>query len=128
MSNGNPYASPPPVRGRARISRKLERQVVAYFWQCRKQPPTSFSLWMRFIPAWGIMILGVTAMILAGSVVLPPQLLLLTALFGAGVTVGALLRDLSFCLRISKQWPVLEELLDWDKIDQKHDSAPGVQK
>ncbi len=121
MSQNNPYQSPPEVKGPSSKERKLEALIVKYFRQCRERPPTWLSLWRRFLPYVGIQILFIAGIILVASIIVPSAYLAHIGILSVGMILGSWLRDLGFCRKIALQWPVLEQLLDWDKIERKHE-------
>jgi len=122
MSSDNPYQSPPPsVKQPSDKSRKLEATIVKYFCKCRQTPPTWFWLWRRGVPNLAILsLLLIGALLLLGAFNTAATLLPIATFLG-GVVLGSAWRDFGYCVRIAKQWPILESLLDWQKIEQKRE-------
>ena len=103
---------------------KVQRQTLEQYRRYRgKRPGVGFfvrsNLWRYFLLVGA----GVVAFLLLLSLgVSGPAYLLL------GLVVGALLRDYALFRRFKQSWPVVEELLDWDRLNALLDETAAEEE
>lgn len=89
------------------------RRIVEQYRDWRRSPPTVASLLFRR-PARILFVVGVLIACGAGFVFTQNPIIA----FAFGMNAGVLVAQLSFCRAIPRGWAVLEQFLDWEKVDQ----------
>ena len=96
-----------------------QRRTLAAYQSLHGTRPTPLSLlsavWWRYL------LLLALAVIVA--LVLPTML----AYLAAGIVLGGVLRDLKRYWDIARAWPVVETVLDWDRIEALLAADRGVE-
>ena len=80
----------------------------------RQTPPSVIRLLLKPTSLPGVLLVG----ILGVAILVALQLPIGWPLLYAGIFIGAAARDLGFAMKAAKAWPVLNQLLDWTKIEE----------
>ena len=92
---------------------RLQRKVLSNYQIFHASPPTIAKLMSMSIVAHIAMLMCIgTALALA---IAANEKYMAAAI--AGSVVGALSRDLGVFIRIVRVWPVLNSIIDWNKVD-----------
>ena len=117
----NPYQSP----GQEPASQLPERHrtILEAYLKHRDQPPTVLVYLRKVLPFWllvmVLMAVGAAPLVLfARDATASPTLLYCGASLLAGVFIGACARDIGWIRRVVATWPVMREVIDWEKIER----------
>ena len=102
---------------------KLRAKYLKYYWKYHTSPPTLLSMLPRAVVVWILfVVLLVGAYFLASLVIDDPTYQFGLLGLSAGVMFGVVLRDIGI-MRLTEQiWPILEEIIDWEAVEEKHDA------
>ena len=109
----NPYVSPeatdPDYRSRG------ERSVLEFYWRHRDRELGVVGLVAKCVPSWCLVLLLMAVMVAMSSLLVGAYAILIAA-FAAGAMLGAMARDVGYCWRVARRWPLVRQVLDWKKI------------
>ena len=95
---------------------KRRIQLLKIYQKFRTQPPTTWTLIRMNWRVYAICL----AIILFLLMVSGESLALIVAkAFGIGLFLGAMTISAAHSAAIVKSWPVLDEIIDWDLVDEK---------
>lgn len=125
----NPYASPTSQLNPREQTR--QQKLLTFYLLLRDSPPTFVTLFVRMIPRqlltlalFGIVIgIGLAYAVIRDGSYLP---LLCMAIFLAGGFWGKFAADLGLIRRTLQTWPILHDVIDWPKVEQR--LATGEQR
>ena len=92
---------------------KLQQQVLNHYQEYHRIYPTLVQLIVRNLGRY-LLIIAVAALVLVLSYALERPAV---ANFVLGLLIGALLRDLGTFIQFTKTWPIIDPVLDWDRIE-----------
>ena len=93
---------------------RLQRRVLESYQEFHGEPPTIGKLISRSLVAHIAMLMGIGALL---AIALAADLKYVAAGI-AGAVIGVLSRDLCIFMRSVRIWPVLESVIDWEKVDE----------
>lgn len=91
---------------------KLQRQILTLYQEYHASPPSLFRLIRRNLGRYLLMLIPAAIAILLSYSIQRPSL----GAFGLGLVIGALLRDLGTFIRTIRIWPIIESVIDWDRV------------
>ena len=116
----NPYESP----ATSEVSR-YDRRVLLIYLSMRDKPPTYLRLFARMIPSY-LILCSVPILAFMGVMVLRSTIWVIPLLAGVlfvGFLLGVLTRDLGIFRRTILIWPVLSDIINWERVEQLLDDS-----
>jgi hypothetical protein len=118
-SNINPYVSP--SSGIISVNRslsRLERRQLESWWRHRDLPYTYLELLLLHVRSWITVAAILLVMVVACWWFLKwnAQFLVLSALLLTPLMLGVIARDVGLIRQFIRLWPIMSNVLDWDRI------------
>jgi hypothetical protein len=89
------------------------RNMLSVYKAFRASPPTVGSLARRLLPTW-LLLVALCGLWIAVSLLAQVDFLAWAA---PGFLIGALARDLGYCLKTALAWPTINAIVDWNRVD-----------
>lgn len=80
----------------------------------RESPPTMGTLLMRLLRSWLLLLAVCLALVGLGFA---SGVQLVTGL-GIGLLLGSCARDIGYCLKTAAAWPLTNEIIHWERVEQ----------
>lgn len=94
---------------------KFERNTLLQYIKMREQSPTTAGIMVRSWKHYTFLVVLLASICLL-AIVLEIRMI---AIVATGLVAGAVLRDIGYARRLVRVWPLLEEIMDWNRIEKK---------
>ncbi|MCE9554056.1 MAG: hypothetical protein K8T91_11865 [Planctomycetes bacterium] len=130
-SQQNPYSAPEvPIEAITLTPlTPMQRRVLEFYLKHREQQPSWRGMLWRWLRLWSVALLGY-GMAIGGAYFLIPKvwpwddaLPHFVAIFLCALAMGGMFRDITYLRQTTHIWPVLQDILDWDKVAARLESG-----
>ena len=130
-SQQNPFRSPEVPVDAIALSplTPMQRRVLEFYWKHREHQPSWRSMLLRWLRLWSLALLGYGVAIGVGYLLIPKVwpwddvLPHFVAVFLIALAMGGMFRDITYLRQTTHIWPILQDVLDWDKVAARLDAG-----